>query len=374
MLYKLFLVTLATLTLGQFAKLVGTNLYIFDVMVGMYVIFGFFTFVSKKEKIFVPRSLILFLIFSIIAGLTLFFVFSQNAMSDAVLALLYFVRWFFYLLSALVTYTAIKNNEFSEESVYRALALSGVMLSLLGFVQLILLPDFTVLDPLLGWDPHKNRMASTLFDPNFLGSYLVLCIALELFKVKISRKLVLILFLGLFFTYSRSAWAMLAIIIFFYGLKKSVFIIFAGILLAFSAYFAIPRIQTRITGITDPADSAHFRLISWKNTMNIIQDHPIFGVGFNNMRVSKIKYGYLNADTLESHSASGSDSSFLFVLATTGIIGFLIFLAGYFFALLDRPSYFLAAVVFSLLLGAQFINSLFFPQIMFMWLIIYALS
>lgn len=136
----------------------------------------------------------------------------------------------------------------------------------------------------------------------------------------------------------------------------------------------MPRIQTRIAGLTDPADSAHFRLISWQNTLKIISDRPLFGVGFNNMRAVKAKYGYLNPDTLENHSASGSDSSFLLVFATTGVIGFLIFIGAYYFALLDKPSLFFSAFIFALLLGSQFINSLFFPQIMFLWLVVYALS
>ena len=56
----------------------------------------------------------------------------------------------------------------------------GVVLSLIGFLQLLYYPD---LEPLYryGYDPHKNRLFSTFLDPNLLGSILNICLITGLF-------------------------------------------------------------------------------------------------------------------------------------------------------------------------------------------------
>ncbi|MFC1622168.1 O-antigen ligase family protein, partial [Patescibacteria group bacterium] len=126
--------------------------------------------------------------------------------------------------------------------------------------------------------------------------------------------------------------------------------------------------QTRIAGITDPADSASFRLISWKNTWEIAKDNLLFGVGFNAFKFAQEEHGFLTPDSARKYSATGSDSSLLLVLATTGILGLSVFLFGMFYPVFAKRSLFLLIVTMSLFLESQFINSLFFPQILFLYL------
>ena len=91
----------------------------------------------------------------------------------------------------------------------------------------------------------------------------------------------------LFLTFSRSTWAMVAVMVFIYGVFKSRKILLLSLVLGFLAYFAVPRVQTRISGITDPADSAQFRLVSWKNTLEIAKDNLFLGVGVNSFRYAQ---------------------------------------------------------------------------------------
>jgi len=63
----------------------------------------------------------------------------------------------------------------------------------------------------------------------------------------------------------------------------------------------------------------------WKDTITIFKNKPVFGVGFNNICAAKIKY--LGKGNTESHACAGSDSSLLLVLATTGLVGFIIFIS-----------------------------------------------
>jgi O-antigen ligase len=226
------------------------------------------------------------------------------------------------------------------------------------------------------WDPHKNRLASTFFDPNFTGAYLVICATLLFKYLHKKRRLallsLLILILGIFLTFSRSSWAMFAFVILVYGLFRYRWLLLASLLLGFSAYFFVPRVQTRLSGATDPADSAHFRIISWNNTWTIAKDNLLTGVGFNAFRYSQRDYGFLDVDNFNKHSGAGSDSSLLFVLVTTGVFGLVVFLCGFteIFKTSGDNRLLLLAVVGGLFLHSLFVNSLFFPQIMFLWLIL----
>ena len=239
-----------------------------------------------------------------------------------------------------MVFNIIENKMMSREKVFRSFVVSGVVLAFLGVIQLIILPDFTTLDPDLGWDPHKNRLASTFFDPNFVGAYCVLCLTLLFDKFySVNKKsskfeirdvvFFLILLIALVLTFSRSAWGMFGVVVLIYGLFKSRVLLISAFFVAFLAYFAVPRVQTRLSGITDPADSASLRLDSWGNTVKIIKDNFWIGTGFNTYRYVQRDYGFLTPDNENVHSGAGSDSSLLFVFATTGVFGFLVYLLGF---------------------------------------------
>jgi len=128
--------------------------------------------------------------------------------------------------------------------------------------------------------------------------------------------------------------------------------------------------------------SSEARLETSRNALKIIQDHPILGVGFNAYRYAQIKYNFRNAHPLfMSHADSGVDNSFLFVLATTGIIGFIAYISLWFFILkmavvrkkheLSIAGVLVIASIVGLSVNALFINSLFYaPLMLWMWLLI----
>ncbi len=378
MLRFLYYLTLASLVLGQFAsfsKSDGTNLYIFDVLVFVtaFVTTIYFLGVQKKFKISVPFCYLLGFVF--IGTVSLFLHSYKYSIDQLAVSYFYIVRFVSYILFATAIFNLVLSKKMTSNEIYNSIVLSGIILVALGLIQLILLPDFEQLDPVLGWDPHKNRLTSTFFDPNFIGAYLVMCVTIvaeTAKKINLKSALVLIILLtGIILTFSRSAWLMLAIFVLVYGLAKNRKLLFVSLLIMFLAYYSVPRIQTRISGTTDPADSAHFRLTSWSNTLKIIKDQPILGVGYNTLRYVQKDYGFTDEDTFLKHSASGSDSSLLFVWATSGIVGLCLFLAGIF----GKDSGFLyKSMIIALLVESQFINSLFYPQIMFVWMITLALN
>lgn len=385
MLKKIFYICAFSLVLGQFSafyKSGGLNLYIFDVAVLIFSLFGALEFLGNKRGFKVPRTYQVFFAFSFLAAVSLALNLYSLTVSQSLTAAFYLIRWVLYLFSATVVYNMINLGQMTRKEFYYAALFSGLFIALAGFVQLAVLPDFTVLNASLGWDPHKNRLASTFFDPNFTGIFLVITISV-FFEIYFSRDYKLgfpgyILFLlipavALFLTFSRSSWGAVALVVMVLGVFRSKKLLLLAFLLAFLAYFAVPRVQTRISGVTDPADSAHFRLVSWSNALEIFEDHPLFGVGFNTFRFYQKEYDFFDPGGFGGNSGAGSDSSFLLVMATTGIIGSVVFLAGFFGSLysayiLRKKSVLKLLVLIALLLDSQFINSLFYPQIMFMWL------
>ncbi|MCX6704116.1 MAG: hypothetical protein NTZ07_01595, partial [Candidatus Woesebacteria bacterium] len=111
-------------------------------------------------------------------------------------------------------------------------------------------------------------------------------------------------------------------------------------------------------------------------TLRIFSKSPVFGVGYNNMCVAYQKY--IGVQPFSSHHCSGSDSSLLLVLATTGITGFMIlaFSVQRIAASLKRSTYhiLLTASFMALLVHSLFSNSLFYPWIMGYLIILLAVT
>lgn len=378
MLKTSYYISLLALVLGQFSLVYGapgSGIYAFDIFIILFDLLGFTYFLSIKKSFKIPFASFFYIIFAILAGLSLIVSLPVFNFYDIGIGILYLARFVTYVFSGLVIYNIVKNEMLSREELFSSIVFSGVLLSLGGILQLFLLPDFETLDPLLGWDPHKNRLASTFFDPNFTGAYLSICLILLFDKYYSIKRFTFrdflfftIILISVFLTFSRSAWATLAVIIFIYGWFKSKSLFYVSLLVVFCAYFAVPRVQTRIMGATDPADSARLRIESWQKAGKVIDRGGFFGVGYNNYKLAQKHYGFLSEDELSSHSASGTDSSLLLVLATTGVPGLLIYLLAFISpAFRNRKMNLLPlALISGLFVNSLFINSLFFPQIMFL--------
>ena len=135
--------------------------------------------------------------------------------------------------------------------------------------------------------------------------------------------------------------------------------------------------------------STNARIESYQQAWVFFQQSPLFGIGFNAYRYAqdrafpscneKKAQRCLDKQVLaESHAGAGTDNSFLFVLATTGIVGSTAYLFLWYRILLlswkhKTEPYGLIVLSSSLALFANslFINSLFYPFIMlWMWVII----
>lgn len=308
---------------------------------------------------------------------------SQHTQGEILSGLLYQVRWIEYAFVLMMGFDFLRTRDRAWRYVGLIMACAAAV-SLLGFAQLRIFPDFTFMVP-QGWDPHIGRLLSTWFDPNFLAGWLALLITIAL-AIALSLPWVRarwwwlatgIMTVAVVLTFSRSGYVALAAGAGLVALIRSRAIFLLGLLAIVGVIFFVPRVQERVIGIRTVDETAQLRIVSWQNALTVIHDHPWLGVGYNLYRYVQVDYGFLN-DTKE-HSASGSDSSLLTIWVTTGILGLLAYV--WLFIATLRESWRtwrdkslpkewrgfglgLLAGLLGLLLHAQFVNSLFYPHIM----------
>ncbi len=306
-------------------------------------------------------------------------------------ASLYLLRW--------VSYGGVLVAFYSFDSVYKkaiinVLLLQGFIIVLLGFLQYIF---FQNLKPLmyLGWDDHLYRIFSVFFDPNFAAAFYTLFIVFlagllweslrHYGTPKYRKKLgvgIAFSLLALLLTFSRSGIIMFLVsaIVFLFLIQKQKYVsyVIGGIILfmvIISPWYKLENVNPFRTA------SVNARLVNYSHAIEIIKEKPIFGVGFNAYRYAKEKKNTAYIQSyIPDHGGAGVDNSFLFVLATTGIVGLWIYISLWVGLLKVAYNRYLEnknvyAIMFlssaaGLFVNAFFVNSLFFPAIIvWMWII-----
>ena len=209
------------------------------------------------------------------------------------------------------------------------------------FVSLYGIYQYLVGTPLpAGWvDVEQNpairtRVYSVFGNPNVLASYLVLLIpfscALFLDTKKVAVKFAYFALTGtlcltLLFTFSRGGWlGVLASLLVFALLKdRRVLILILIVLLASAALLPEVFLQ-RISTIGSPLDTSNaYRLRVWQESLGIIKDFPLTGIGLGHESFLSI-YPFYMLD--RGKSPFHTHNTYLQVLVETGIIGLLVFL------------------------------------------------
>lgn len=276
----------------------------------------------------------------------------KYSVSDSMYGLLYLFRIIHIIilvkcLSYLMKYAGIKSRK-----MISFIKLCYFLVVIIGLFQLLFYPvayDWYDVFYKFGFywptpDPHHDRLLSTYFDPNYLASCLVIPIAiclaqfLRLNNKNKTKKIELLIEIAFFFvaillTKSRSGIvgfgvAIIAFCILFGVRRKTsmyTYITFAIIIFTFMFMFLFSNISVfeRIRNFSsDP--SAQHRFDSWSISIQYLKDSNFIGIGYNMLGAYKSIIG----EEVGRAASYGMDSSLLFILATTGIIGFVIFAYG----------------------------------------------
>lgn len=296
---------------------------------------------------------------------------------EVLYGLLYLVRLFAYFYLFVFVWNFVAKSKANKLLVSNSLIMISLTSAVFGWIQYFMFPAFHAL-LVWGWDEHLYRLAGTFLDPSFLGIIIVLgvIVLVNKFIETRNRKLILLiifLLVSLAFTFSRASYLALAVGILTIGfyqkwLRQAVYILLLLLLLI----TILPTRGNKILTVTREF-SAAARISNYSETLKIILRFPLFGVGYDNLCMVKSNTpGYLN---LASHSCSGSDSSLLFIFATTGIIGLMAFISFATNALYQtRFNPLFTSSFAALIVHSTFSNSLVYPWALSFLLIILAVS
>lgn len=387
-----FVILIFTIPLGEVVRVqLSNNIAISatDILVCVIVLFWILSRIFNKTKS--PRYKLKkpLIIFLSIAVLSLIVNFSGLGVLKFLISSLYLIRWFFY---AVVYFIVLDFDNVFKKRIPSFLVFSGFILILEGYAQYFFYPNLRNLY-YLGWDEHLYRMFSSFLDPNFFGAFLVLYLLFVLgilFKsIKNKNKvasialsiLSFITLSAIFLTYSRGAYVMLIVGVFvFLSVKKQIKMAIGLFMVTIFAiiFFSGVGLKSEGTNLLRTT-STEARIPSALNAISIFRNNPIFGVGFNAYGFAAEKYGYIKASNYPNHAAAGTDNSFLFILATTGILGLFSYLFLWFKIFLSARddigkknifAYVLLVSSIALFLDSLFINSLFYVFIMlWMWIL-----
>lgn len=292
----------------------GIRISLLDVSVAVFLIVS--AWQTRKQR-YIPKMWIPIVTFAAVA-----------IVSGGDLA--YIIRWLLYAALYWVTVDM------------KVLVFSGVGIAFLGYVQYFLYPDLRNLY-YLGWDPHYQRLFSTLLDPNFTGIILGLTSLLLLTR----RNLFWfgVTFIALVLTYSRSSYVAFLVGLIVWGVqsrRKALVACVVSVLIVMVA--VLPKTGEGRNLLRTVSSFA--RIDSANYAISRIQEKPLLGHGFR--------------------PHAGIDTSLLFVAESTGIIGLVVYawlLMGLWKTKEMRP--YLAAI----LVHSLFVNSLFYPWVMvWMWI------
>lgn len=385
---SLFFLLLVILPFGQLTRLpIGNgeiNVYLQDLVIAGLIISWLVWHKFAGVSFARPPLARLILLFFGLAFLSWLINFNRYGVRENLIAGLYLWRWIFYAGIYFVVYDVLIYHIEWKRKMLWGLVGAGVVSAVLGLAQYFLYPDLRNL-AYLGFDPHKFRAFGTFFDPNFLGIILALTLILIVAHWEAwgnwgnwGKKLIstgaILVYLALALTYSRSSYlAYLSAMAMIAWFKRSPNFFLTVLLTGILTIIILPRPHGSIGVDLGREESFRARVVNWQQSLSIAKDNLVFGVGFNNYRYAQERHGFLNAAGSQvSHAGAGADSSLLFVLATTGIIGFSSYLyMTYMIYKTHKKDKVILASLGAILSHSFFNNSLFYPWVMiWLWIII----
>ena len=314
----------------QYPVAPSVQVYAIDAVIFLLAIVWTVHRLVEKKPPTTPPLAPFVVLFTGIGIISLLFSLFRFNLTEVGIGSLYLLRWISY---ASLYFVAYEYND--KQKLLKALMAAGVVSALFGLFQYFLYPNLRNL-MYLGWDPHEYRIFGTFFDSGFAGIIYVLTLILIVYfylQNNINKTLLisagLITYLALALTYARSSYLAFLTAFFILSILKQTYkFALISIMLIGITVFVLPRPSETSEGVKlERTASVSARGDNYLHTLSIIEDNPVVGVGFNTLRYENSKRGYVAPiDEDISHAAAGSDSSLLFVAATTGIIGLILYI------------------------------------------------
>jgi O-antigen ligase len=365
---KLFFVFLVIFPFGQLLRfeipLFGKIIPVQPLDVLSLIFFGIFlTGGFKLPKIF--KYVTTFLIVGVFSQLV--FV-ATHGIEASMVGMFYLLRLFAYGAMFFVYWNLFGQKPEYQKKVVNILILLSSAIAVLGWIQYWLFPDLTVLKE-IGWDDHLFRLVGTFLDPTYTGILICFGALLSFAKFQETKKIkMLAVFLlnvfALAFTYSRASYLAFLVglgALIMYRRKIKVPLIILPVFLI--GLLFLPRPGGEGVRLERTA-SIIGRLGNYKETAYIFSKNPLFGVGYNNL--CWYRQTYLPLSKVEGHACGGADSSILYLMATMGVVGTILFFTlGWksFILVSGSQKVYLFVLGMALLVHSLFSNSIFYPWV-----------
>lgn len=375
--------------LGQLGRINLTNLFNLDFSVAIYyyeimIIFhlllmlifypNFWINIFKKlifTNLNFKKNFLINIVRLLLIQIFLSWIFAIWQYQWTVVALLYFLRFSAYLFFCLSFFFLRKKLFKKDHNKIINLIISNLtFLITLGFLffglyQIIFFPDNRILF-VLGFDNHYYRLIGTLLDPNLISLIFITGFFITIFKKKIlftnHLKLyyltLLLFFIGLVLTFSRSGLLAFAIAITYFILKKDrkkLKFFYLGILILALFNFAFQKFGGEGVNLFRTS-TIKIRLIHNFNLLQKFQPQEyLLGRGFF--------IPFLEKNNVFSYYRNNfGDNLCLILISYGGIIAlstFIFIFYKLFFSLKNSPSK--QATLIAYFIHSQFVNSFFSP-------------
>lgn len=282
---------------------------------------------------------------------------------------------------------AYMDREDDQATTLRLFVWTAVIVCLIGAYQYVYVVATQVNEwvDAVHFPKLMRRMYSTLMNPNLLGEYLLMVIAITgtgILQGLKSRRfhllswlvpITLAFLICLVLTYSRGIWVSLAVVVLYWGITIDRRLLFCLLAIPLVLWFYHGEVSSRLWSLFSGQDtSVMLRWALWDSTTYMIMDHPILGIGWDSYWMVYPHYNYFIQDpeVIIYHA----HNMFLNVLAEIGIPGALC----YFGAMLAHPwamfkikserfgmtlQYGLGAVIVGILVSGLFDFTLFSHQV-----------
>lgn len=223
--------------------------------------------------------------------------------------------------------------------IKRGVALFLVLTIIFSYGQYFLYPNLRNLS-YLGWDPHEARAFGLFFDTTVSGVIFSMLFLTTVDKIKKKTDLksswgvALVASLGLILlTYSRITYiSLIPALIYKFWRRIPIRRLTLLLLLFLSLILLLPKKGGESVNL-GRTFTVSARLADWKEGLSLWGKHPLLGVGYN-------RIGAYRSRPTENHAKSAFSSSFLTILAASGMVGFvaLIYLLARLFIQSDRAT------------------------------------
>lgn len=355
--------------------IVNGRISLLDISVVIFLIHAFF--VGSFNYATTKKYLLTFGPFLILCCFSLIFAGFKIPLDEVIISSRYLFRFILYSLMLIPVWQAKRND---KQFYLKGLWLGGIIIAGVGIIQYFLYPNLRNLS-YLGWDPHQYRVFSTLLDPNFTGIILVLTVILGVYLWKEKRipnnQIILGNILGVvafLLTFSRGAYvAFLASFSALLILHKRLQLLIVLVITFLVVLILLPKPGGEGVNLFRTM-SIESRIENSSEAIDLFTKNPLIGVGFNTLPFTRFEDPQGTIPNTVAHSIGGFHNSFLFVLATGGIIGIITYLWIWKKLLEDfspKTHWILFCSVLALFVHSIFDNSLFYPYVMiWMWILV----